>query len=493
MMPLELEPLEWLTRLKRRHESELNALQALDAYYEGTQPLAYMHPELLRELAGRIQKVVVAWPRLIVDAIEERIDVEGFRRDSDSEADKRLWELWQANDLDEASQQAHVDAMVMRRSFATVGANKDDKELPLITVESPLQMFADIDPATRQVRAALRWWYDTEAAFDGQVREQYATLLLPNSTIQYRMDGGWEIIDRDDHKLGMVPVVPLVNRPRLLEPLGVSELADVIPISDAACKIATDMMVAAEYHAIPRRWVFGADKEDFTDPNGNPISTWSQLMGRLWANEKGPQEIAAGQFPESDLSNFHNTLNALARLVASLSGLPPHYLGYSTENPASADAIRSSEARLVKRAERKMRAWGGSWERVMRLAERIRDGEWNPKSRSLETIWRDASTPTEAAKADATVKKKAAGIIDDEQAWEDLGYTSTQRARMRKRKAAAARALERAMAGDLAAGIGPKGPDDPAEDDQDDQDEQDVPAAEGRQRAGVIGGAAAAG
>jgi hypothetical protein len=482
---LDLPPLEWLTRLKRQHESELSVLQALDAYYEGTQPLAYMHPELLAELGDRIQKVVVNWPRLVVDAVEERIDVEGFRRDSDSEADKNLWEIWQANGLDEQSQQAHVDAMVMRRSFVTVGANKDDKELPLITVESPLQMYADIDPATRRVRAALRWWYDTQAAMDGQVREQYATLLLPNSTIQYHMNEGWKVIERDDHNLGMVPVVPLVNRPRLLEPLGVSELADIIPISDAACKVATDMMVAAEYHAIPRRWVFGADKEDFVDAEGKPLSTWSQLMGRLWANERGPSEIAAGQFPESDLSNFHATINSLARLVASLTGLPPHYLGYSTENPASADAIRSSEARLVKRAERKMRAWGGSWEQVMRLAERIRDGEDNPKSRSLETIWRDASTPTEAAKADAAVKKVQARIIDDEQAWEDLGYTSTQRERMRMRKEAAARSLERAMAGDLAAFTGPK----PA---VEEITEETVTAAD-TQPAGVSGGAAAGG
>lgn len=455
-MALDITPLEWLTRLKRCHQEELDDLQALNCYYEGAQPLAYMHPELLKELQGRIRQVVVNWPRLVVDAVEERIDVEGFRRDLDSEADGRLWELWQANSLDEASQQAHVDAMVMRRSFVAVGANADEPEMPLITVESPLQMYADIDPATRKVRAAMRWWYDSESALDGRIREQYATLYLPNETIHYQFEQGWQEVDKDEHDLGVVPVVPLVNRPRLMIPLGVSELVDVVPISDAACKIATDMMVAAEYHAIPRRWVFGAEKDDFEDAEGNPLSPWSQLMGRLWANEKGPSEIAAGQFPESDLSNFHSTINSLARLVASLTGLPPHYLGYSTENPASADAIRSSEARLVKRAERKMRAWGGSWEQVMRLAERIRDGEWNPKSRSLETIWRDASTPTEAAKADAVVKKVQAQIIDAEQAWEDLGYTFTQRERMRKRKEAAARSLERAMAGDLAMLTGPK-------------------------------------
>jgi hypothetical protein len=456
MAAADLTPMEWLTRLKRCHEAELYALNALNAYYEGTQPLAYMHPELLAELGDRIQKVVVNWPRLVVDAIEERIDVEGFRRDRDSEADERLWEIWQANGMDEQSQQGHVDALVMRRSFVAVGANDEEPELPLITVESPLQMHADIDPRTRTVRAALRWWFDNQAASEGLVYDQYATLYLPNQTIHYEFNSGWNVVDQDEHNLGVVPVVPLVNRPRLLQPLGVSELNDVIPISDAACKIATDMMVAAEYHAIPRRWVFGADKQDFVGVDGKPLETWSQILGRLWANEKGPSEIAAGQFPESDLSNFHNTLNSLARLVASLSGLPPHYLGYATENPASADGIRSSEARVVKRAERKQRAFGGSYEQVMRLAERIRDGEWNPESRSLETIWRDASTPTIAQAADATVKKVQARIIDDEQAWEDLGYTAAQQARMRQRKQESA---DRILGGSMAELFtGPKPP-----------------------------------
>ncbi|GAA4934030.1 hypothetical protein HD597_010080 [Nonomuraea thailandensis] len=487
--PLELEPLEWLERLARRHDAELGPLRQLDDYYEGCQPLAYMHPELLKELDDRIKKVVINWPRLIVDSVEERLDVEGFRRGSDAEADAKLWDIWQYNDLDEQSQMGHVDALTMRRGFVCVGSNPEEDEPPLITVESPLQMYADTDPRTRRVRAALRRWNDDELSVGGQVRQQYATLYLPNDTIHYHFDEGWTEIDRDEHNLGLPPIEPLVNRPRPLRPLGVSELVDVVPLSDAACKIATDMMVGAEYHAIPRRWVWGVDKDDFIGPDGKPVGAWSQLMGRLWSNEKGPGEIEAGQFPESSLANFHETINALARLVASISGLPPHYLGYSTENPASADAIRSSEARLVKRAERKQRSFGGSWERVMRLAERIMDGKWNEKSRSLETIWRDASTPTEAAKADATVKKKTAGIIDNEQAREDLGYTSVQRGRMRRREQAAARALERAMAGDLAAGVGPKpGPGEPADDGQ-----AVPPPPPARRPAGVSGGAAAGG
>jgi hypothetical protein len=261
-------------------------------------------------------------------------------------------------------------------------------------------------------------------------------LYLPNARIWYQRtnSAGWKIVERDDHNLGELSVVPLVNRQRLMIPGGVSELADVIPISDAACKSATDMMVSEEFHAMPRRYALGFDEDDFTDEEGNPLSTWEAIAGRVWRTAKSPKEdgVAVGQFPEADLRNFHETLNQLAKLVASLSGLPPHFLGFTTDNPASADAIRSSEARLVKRAERKQRGFGGSWERVGRLVNRFQTGDWDPRYQRLEMLWRDASTPTFAQKADGVVKLHAEGILPTEAAWEDMGYSATRRQRLKE-------------------------------------------------------------
>ena len=46
---------------------------------------------------------VMGWPRLAVDALHERMDVEGFRLSSADDADEGLWEVWQGNNLDEES------------------------------------------------------------------------------------------------------------------------------------------------------------------------------------------------------------------------------------------------------------------------------------------------------------------------------------------------------------------------------------------------------
>jgi hypothetical protein len=458
---LNLSEEDWATFLSRSHDLELQELQQLNNYYEGKQTLSYMHPELLKEIGDQIRQVVINWPRLVVDAIEERLDVEGFRYPDSDAADDELWRIWQANCMDEKSQQATTDALTMKRSFLVIGSNSKAPDTPLVTAESPLQMYADFDPATRQIRAALKRYNEIDP-LTAAVRDRYATLYRPDATVHFKSagPGTWLVIDRDDHKVGDPLVAVLPNRGRLLMPGGASELKDVLPISDAACKIATDMMVGAEFHALPRRAAFGFGEEDFVDINGKQLSVWSRLTGRIWSTSKTRKEDGADvvQFPAADLKNFHDTIELLARITSALAALPPNYMGLVADDAASADAIRSRETRLIKRCERRQKPLGGGYERMNRLVMRIVDGDWDPRLLRLETLWRDPATPTFAQKADATVKLVTSNIIPVEQAREDLGYTAGQQARMREMDQ---RALDRAMGGDLAAGYGPKPPVEP--------------------------------
>ncbi|WP_030024908.1 phage portal protein [Streptomyces monomycini] len=459
---MERSELQWLTHLIRAHDRELPELKKLNSYYEGKQPLSYMAPELEHELDDRVRQVVINWPRLVVDSVEERLDVEGFRFPGQPAADEDLWRIWQANDMDSQSQQGHLDSLIMKRAYVVIGSRDGDDATPLITVESALDMYAEHDPQTRQVRAAVKRW--EEEGEDGKVC--HAALYLPDATSWWVKERGEWVEDpeheRDDHGIGEVMVEVLANRPRLKLPNGTSELADVIPLSDAACKIATDMMVSAEYHATPRRVAFGFGEEDFQDEAGRKVSAFSRIIGRMWATEKDRKNDGADviQFPEASLTNFHDTLKQLAVLVASISGMPPHFLGQATDNPASADGIRSAETRLIKRAERKQRAGGTTWERVMRKVLRIRDGVWNDAARSMETLWRDAATPTVAQRADAAVKLFAAKVVPLRQTREDIGYTQAQIERMEEQdRQAADDALQRVLAGDFAAlEAGPKPP-----------------------------------
>src|SRR5690606_27531093 len=136
-----------------------------------------------------------------------------------------------------------------------------------------------------------------------------------------------------------------------------------------------------------------------------------------------------------DLRNFHESIKLLAQVASQVLALPPHYMGFATTNPPSADAIRSSEAQLVKRCERKQSVFGGAWEEVMRIAARIAGVEGDADLRLLETVWRNPATPTVAQRADAAVKLYTAGIATLEQAREDVGYTPAQRIDMAQQDA----------------------------------------------------------
>jgi hypothetical protein len=432
---------DWVRYLTAVLEREKTALKVLNDEYELRAPRSYMHPEIFREVGDRLQQVVIAWPQLVVDSVEERLDPEGFGLPDDDGADDDLWRVWQANNLDEETQLGRVDALVMKRSYLCVGAG-DDPDTPLVTVESPLEVFADIDPRTRLPRAALRLWTD---GADSLVRvpERLATLYLPDRTVFYRLDGGWQETEgtRDEHQLGAVPIVPLVNRARLADRYGQSELSPILPLAHAANKIATDMMVAAEFVALPLRGIFGLGPGDLEDQDGNKLTALQAILGRLLTLPDDDGTARQFEFTSANLANFHDTIGQLARLVASIAGLPPDYLGLATDNPPSAESRRAGEIRLTKRAERKQVPFGGAYEHTMRLVKRIQEGAWDPRYRRLETKWRDPATPTIAQKADAAVKlysTPGGPIVPRRQTREDLGYTDAQIRRMEAEDAAEA-------------------------------------------------------
>jgi hypothetical protein len=433
-------------------------LEKWDRYYRGKQALAYMHPDLQRELAPRIQQVVINWPSLVVDSVEERLDVEGFRLAGDSSLSDRLWGWWQANDLDVTSQEGHTDTLAMGRAYVITGA-REGSDVPLVTVESPLQVITLDDPATRKPKAAIKHWAD-----DAEDAE-FTTLYLPNVTVYYRarLDGSaFEEIDRDEHGLNRVMVRPLINRARTLDRDGSPEFAPIIPLSDAACKIATDMMVSADFNAIPRTIAYGTTEADFTDQNGQPVSKWQKIAGRIWAISGTRAESEVAQLPPADLRNFHETINSLAKLTGALAAIPPHYMGWTDANPASAEGIHAATGRLVKRCERKTRGFGGTWEDVARDMLVVADGSLPTDAERLEAVWRDPSTPTLASEADAWVKLAAGLGIPPRALWPKIpGVTQTEADRW----ASLAESDRVAVARAQASAFGVNGPVDDLDDD----------------------------
>jgi hypothetical protein len=281
------------------------------------------------------------------------------------------------------------------------------------------------------VTQAIRAVHDEEGA-----KVVASTLYLPGQTIVWIKDenGDWVIYSQITHGLEMVPVIPIANRTRLSDLTGTSEITpEIRSCTDAAARIMMDMQATAELMAIPQRLIFGAKPQEVgVDPETGQ-KLFDAYIAAILAFED-PQGKAS-EFSAAELRNFAEAIAVLDKKVASYTGLPPQYLSAQSDNPASAEAIKASESRLVKMVERKNKIFGGAWEQAMRVATKVmKGGDIPPDMYRMESIWRDPSTPTYAAKADAAAKLFAngLGVIPKERARIDLGYSITEREEMKK-------------------------------------------------------------
>lgn len=427
------------------------SLKKYDEYYSGQQPLAFISPDVRAQVGDRIPEIVLNVPRVVVGAIEERLDVQGFSVASNRTADETLRKVWNENDLDEWSQLEHIEALKHGIAFATVWADDSLPSGVRIAVESAHQMAAEFAPGTRRVVKAAKTWQDVDD--DGKpvqravlylpdVIEHYwrttarplgavqTTTVIPGTGNDWVLDEGRTV----PNPLGEVPVVAFINRPSLTDMSGESELRDVMSLTDGVNKLLSDMLVTSEHHAEPRRFATGIQipKEAATNERlrEEVREAWDDATrGKTWL---GGKDVNFGQFQQADLINFKTGVDLILSKVAFITGLAPHMLGVTTENPASAEAIRSSETPLIRRVNRKKTHFGGSWERVMRLALRVRQDEVDLST--LRTIWANSETRTFAQDSDA-VSKLTQGdrpVITIAAGREVLGFSPEQIAQMEK-------------------------------------------------------------
>lgn len=435
MSLLPLDESKLVDDLSRRLFTSYADDQRFDRYYEGSQRLTHIGLAVPPEL--RKFETVLNWCRTVVDSVSDRMRMKAFYLPGEDRASEALRESWDYNNLDSESIAHHQEMLILGRGFVSVGANEEDPEFPLIQVENPRELAVDIDHRHRRLRAAVRVMPSEN---DAPGTPSNAVLYLPDSTMRLkRHQGQWVVEDRDDHGLGRVPLVMFLNRRRVGQWTGVSEMVDAIPLVDAAARSLTNLQLAGETHSVPQKYVLGMSKGDFVDAEGKPIPAWEAYFNAIWANQN--KDAKVGQFAASDLSNFHNTVDHYASKLAGLYGLPARYVGITSVNPAAEGAIRAEEARLILNVEKKAALAGDGWGWVMGLVERFRTGEWVSGSR-IKTDWFDAGTPTYAQRADALTKmyNSGQGILSREGVWEELGWSEARMERERSRFEAEARA-----------------------------------------------------
>lgn len=402
-----------LQALLQKLDEDTATFSRLDRYYQGTPPLAFLAPEARDALGGRFGVLGSNLCRLAVTALSERLRITGFSGDAE------VWPHWIAADMDQLAPIAHREALTLGSAFVIVWA--DGAGRPTISVEDARQVAVVRDPGTREIIAAVKRW--TTAT------ETHAVLYQADTITRFRAastaaTAGFSTVEVIDNPLGVVPVVELANTDRL-NAAGVSEMTDLLPLQDALNKLLMDMLVGSEYYARPRRWASGVELIEEEDGQlNNPFPETDRMM---IAEDPGAK---FGQLPAADLSSYQSAITSIVQQMQAISGLPDHYVGISSNQPPSADAMRAAEAALTARAEQRQQVLGRAWEQVARLVAAIATGR-DPMSIDVRISWADPATRSIAQEADAVVKLYQAGLLPVSYALKRLGYSEGEIAEIR--------------------------------------------------------------
>lgn len=401
----------------------------LEAYFNGEKRLAALGVSLPPEM--RVLEMVSGWPRLVVEALVERLTPEGFYFATDETLAREAWRWWQYNRMDVNSILLHTEALAQGSAFQIIGPGEGD--MPLYTVHTRKELRVEYD-AFGRVREALRGYI----AEDGS---QWEAHYVPGKTTYYGLINGRMVkAETIDTGLSRVPVVAFTNRGRIGNRRGESEMRDVMSLSDACSRSLTNLQVAQELVSMPGRYLLGADANSFVDAAGKPKTQFEVYIGRILL---GPQGATAGQFPGAQLDQIINTVKLYAQKVASITGLPNSYLGVNTDNPASGEAINAAANRHIKKAEQKQMIFGDSHEDVASIAHELVHGTKPNDLLDLELRWRNAATITLGEVAQGATVLVSGGVIPAVVARDMVGLTPEQ-------KRLAAEADDRTLEGQLA-------------------------------------------
>jgi hypothetical protein len=304
------------------------------------------------ELRARY-KAVLGWSAKAVDALADRLVFREFANDNFN-----LNEIFQMNNPDTFFDSAVLTALIASCSFVYISPGDDP--VPRLQVIDGSEATGIIDPIT------------------GLLSEGYAVL--------HRDDNGNPDLEayftpnRIDYVGGDVPVVehevpypllvPIIHRPDAIRPFGRSRITRAVTYWQKYAKRTLERAdITAEFYSFPQKWVVGLSQD------AEPMETWKATISSMLQFSKDSDGDAPklGQFTTPSMSPFTEQLRTAAAGFAGETGLTLDDLGFVSDNPSSAEAIKASHETLRVAAKKAQRTFGSGFLNVGYLAACLRD------------------------------------------------------------------------------------------------------------------------
>lgn len=340
--------------LKRKLALKWPRVKVRYRYYELKNTLMQLSrvipPELLTYCTA------LGWCAKGVDSLADRLAFRAFRDDNFD-----LSGIYQMNNADVLFDSAVLGALISSCNFIYI--SPDETGFPRLQVIDGGNATGIMDPIT------------------GLLREGYAVLERSAETGAPTLEAYFEPGRTWYYPKGAVPysaanpapaplLVPIVYRPDAVREFGHSRISRAcMSIVDAALRTTTRMDIASEFYSFPQKYVLGLSPEaEFLDKHKATISSFLQFE----QDSKGGHPVV-GQFTQQSMTPYTEQLRTLAALFAGETGLTLDDLGFSTGNPASADAIKAAHENLRLSARKAQRTFGTGFLNAGYLAACVRD------------------------------------------------------------------------------------------------------------------------
>ena len=318
----------------------------------------------------RVFETTLGWTTKSVDALADRLVFREFDNDNFD-----LNQIFRLNNSDTFFDSAILSALIASCCFVYI--SQDETGFPRLQVLQANEATGIIDPTT------------------GLLTEGYAVLKKDNLTKQPKVEAYFEpfrttIINSDtntvqtfNHKSPYPLLVPIINRPDAERPFGRSRISRSSMSWQAYAKRVLERSdVTAEFYSWPQKYVIG------TSQDSEALDTWKATISSMleFTKDEDGDKPVLGQFTAPSMAPFMDQLRIAASGFAGETGLTLDDLGFVTDNPSSAEAIKASHETLRVTARKAQRDFGSGFLNVGYLAACVRDEYPYRRNQFYQTI-----------------------------------------------------------------------------------------------------------
>ena len=337
-------------KLEARRRRVLLRYKQYDMKQQDTSLGLTIPPELRAQYRSTI-----GWCAKAVDALADRLVFREFAEDNFN-----LNQIFQMNNPDTLFDSAILSALISSCSFIYISPG--DEPVPRLQVIDGANATGIIDPITGLLSegyAVLRRSDEGEAELEAYfttgrtdyVEKGKEPYSLPNSA-PYPL------------------LVPIIHRPDAIRPFGRSRITRSAMYYQSYAKRTLERAdITAEFYSFPQKYVVGLSQD------AEPMETWKATVSSMLQFTKDDQGDSPklGQFTTPSMSPFTEQLRTAASGFAGETGLTLDDLGFVSDNPSSAEAIKASHETLRVAAKKAQRNFGSGFLNAGYLAACLRD------------------------------------------------------------------------------------------------------------------------